>query len=77
MIKTRFVQVLYGLTDESTERELYDRITFRHFLRYPDKMPVPDTRTIRLFRVRLSPSDIDRKLWESKKRVKTDAWRRK
>ena len=29
MIKTLFIQELYGLTDESTERELYDRITFR------------------------------------------------
>ena len=39
MIKTLFIQELYGLSDEATERELYDRISFRHFLRYPDKMP--------------------------------------
>ncbi len=39
MIRTLFIQELYGLTDESTERELYDRISFRHFLRYPEKLP--------------------------------------
>ncbi|MEM0156559.1 MAG: transposase [Thermoplasmataceae archaeon] len=44
MIRTLFIQELYGLSDESTEMELYDRISFRHFLRYPEKMP--DARTI-------------------------------
>ncbi len=62
MIKTLFIQELYGLSDEATERELYDRISFRHFLRYPDKMP--DARTIWLFRERLSSSGMDKKLWE-------------
>ena len=63
MIKTLFVQEFYGLTDESTERELYDKTTFRHFLRYPDKMP--DARTIRLFKERPSSSGMDRKLWDA------------
>ena len=35
MITTLFVQELYGLTDESAERELYDRITFRDRLSSP------------------------------------------
>ena len=63
MIKTLFIQELYGLSDEATERELYDRISFRHFLHYPDKMP--DARTIWLFRERLSSSGMDKKLWEA------------
>ena len=44
MIRTLFIQKLYGLADEATEKELYDRISFRHFLQYPEKMP--DARTI-------------------------------
>ena len=63
MIKTLFIQELYGLSDEATERELYDRISFRHFLHYPEKMP--DARTIWLFRERLSSSGMDRKIWEA------------
>ncbi|MHB8360150.1 MAG: IS5 family transposase [Thermoplasmataceae archaeon] len=63
MIRTLFIQELYGLSDEATERELYDRISFRHFLHYPDKMP--DARTIWLFRERLSSSGMDKKLWEA------------
>ena len=63
MIRTLFIQELYGLTDESTERELYDRISFRHFLRYPEK--IPDARTIWLFRERLSASGMDMKLWNA------------
>jgi IS5 family transposase len=63
MIKTLFIQELYGLSDEATERELYDRISFRHFLHYPDKMP--DARTIWLFRERLSSSGMDSKLWDA------------
>ncbi|EQD53348.1 hypothetical protein B1A_12413, partial [mine drainage metagenome] len=38
MIRTLFTQELYSLTDESMERELYDRITFRHFLNYSKKI---------------------------------------
>ncbi len=63
MIRTLFIQELYGLTDESAEKELYDRISFRHFLRYPEKMP--DARTIWLFRERLSASGMDMKLWDA------------
>ena len=63
MIRTLLIQELYGLTDEGTERELYDRISFRLFLRYPEKMP--DARTIWLFRERLSALGMDMKLWNA------------
>ncbi|MCL4336659.1 MAG: transposase [Candidatus Thermoplasmatota archaeon] len=39
MIKTLFIQELYSLSDEATERELYDRISFRNFLHYPERIP--------------------------------------
>ena len=41
MIKTLFIQELYGLSDDATERELHVRISFRHFLHYPEKMLEP------------------------------------
>lgn len=61
MIKTLFLQGLYNISDEMLEKELYDRISFRNFLHYPDKMP--DARTIWLFRERLSSSGMDNRIW--------------
>ncbi|EQD75724.1 transposase IS4 family protein, partial [mine drainage metagenome] len=36
MIKTLFLQSMYNLSDESMEKEIYDRISFRNFLHYPE-----------------------------------------
>ncbi|EQD42285.1 transposase IS4 family protein, partial [mine drainage metagenome] len=58
MIKTLFLQSIYNLSDESMERELHDRISFRNFLNYPEIMP--DSRTIWLFRERLSNTGTDK-----------------
>jgi IS5 family transposase len=63
MIKTLFLQGMYNLSDEATEKELLDRISFRNFLHYPDK--VPDARTIWLFRERLSESGMDKTIWKA------------
>ena len=64
MIRTPFIRELYGLTtDEATEKEPYDHISFRHFLGYPEKMP--DARTIWLFRERLSASGMDMRPWDA------------
>ena len=52
MVKIMFLQSLYGLVDEAMEREIYDRISFINFLDYPES--IPDSRTIWLFRERLS-----------------------
>lgn len=52
MIKTLFIQELYGRGNESTERRLCERTSFRHFLHCPDN--IPDARTIWLFHERLS-----------------------
>jgi IS5 family transposase len=62
MIKTLFLQSMYNLSDESMERELNDRISFRNFLHYPETLP--DSRTIWLFRERLSSTGTDRKIWK-------------
>jgi IS5 family transposase len=44
--------------DDQTEKEIHDRISFMHFLDYPDLFP--DTRTIRLFSERLSKTGKDK-----------------
>ena len=60
MIRALLIQELYGLMGKSTERKLFDKISFHNFLHYPEKMP--DARTIWPFRERLSPSGMDRAL---------------
>ncbi len=62
MIKTLFLQSMYNLSDESMEKELHDRISFRNFLHYPEILP--DSRTIWLFRERLSSTGTDKKIWK-------------
>ncbi|QRF76200.1 hypothetical protein Thermo_01717 [Thermoplasmatales archaeon] len=61
MVKIRFFQSLYNLVDEAVEKEIQDRISFMNFLNYPDR--VPDSRTIWLFRERLSLTGKDKKIW--------------
>ena len=63
MIKTMFLQSMYGYVDEAMERELHDRISFRNFLHYPEIMP--DSRTIWLFRERLSNTGTDSTIWNT------------
>ena len=63
MIKTLFLQSVYGCSDEAMEKELYNRIDFRNFLHYPEIMP--DSRTIWLFRERLSSTGKDKTIWNA------------
>ena len=62
MIKTLFLQSMYNCSDESMEKELYNRIDFRNFLHYPEI--IPDSRTIWLFRERLSSTGKDKIIWK-------------
>ncbi len=61
MVKALFLQGLYNIVDEKLEKELLDRISFRNFLHYPDKMP--DARTIWALRERMSSTGADKKIW--------------
>ena len=61
MVKLPVVQQWYCLSDEETEREAVDRLSFRRFLGYPDS--VPDSTTIWLFRDRLAKSGKDKLIW--------------
>ncbi len=61
MIKLMVLQQLYGLSDPQLEREVYDRLSFRHFLDYPTK--IPDASTIWLFRERLIKTGKEELIW--------------
>jgi IS5 family transposase len=63
MIKTLFLQSMYNCSDEVMERELHDRISFRNFMHYPKI--IPDSRTIWLFRERLSSTGKDKVIWNA------------
>ena len=61
MVKLLELQQWYGLSDEETEKQACDRISFQRFLGYPD--PVPDSTTIWLFRERLAETGRDLEVW--------------
>jgi len=61
MIKLLLLQQWHGLSDPQLEREVYDRLSFRHFLGYPSK--IPDSSTVWLFRERLLATGKDELIW--------------
>ena len=61
MVKALFIQSTYNLVDEQVEKELHGRISLMHFLGFPDTMP--DSRTIWLFRERLSTTGKGKIMW--------------
>ncbi len=62
MIQLLVLQQWYGLSDPELERQATDRISFRHFLEYPET--IPDRSTIWLFRERLAKTGKDAAIWE-------------
>ena len=66
MVKLLVLQQWIGLSDEELEREANDRISFQHFLGYPD--PIPDSTTIWLFRERLAEMGKDMEVWDELQR---------
>ncbi len=61
MFKILILQQWYGLSDMEAEKQIADRISFMEFLGYPDE--IPDSRTIWLFRERMSKTGTDRIVW--------------
>ena len=61
MIKMLFLQQWYGLSDPELERQATDRISFRHFLGFPES--IPDYSTIWYFRERLANTGKDEEIW--------------
>ncbi|WP_332308772.1 transposase [Sphingobium sp. TCM1] len=53
MVKILVLQALYSLSDEATEFQIKDRLSFQRFLGLGLDGTVPDATTVRLFRERL------------------------
>ena len=63
MFKVLILQSLYNLSDESTEVQILDRLSFRRFLNLTLNDPVPDATTIWLFREALTKKKLIRDLF--------------
>jgi IS5 family transposase len=61
MFKILILQHWYGLSDLEVERQIADRISFMSFLGFPD--PIPDSRTIWLFKERMAETGKDELVW--------------
>lgn len=61
MIKLLVLQQWYGLSDMELEKQALDRISFQHFLGWPERPP--DYSTVWQFRERLAKTGKDREVW--------------
>ena len=66
MVKLLVLQSWYGLSDPELERQVTDRISFQHFLGFPET--VPDYSTVWQFRERLAETGRDKLVWEELQR---------
>jgi len=66
LVKMCVLQQWHNLSDPALERECTDRISFRHFLDYPDK--IPDHTTIADFRNRLIKNGAEDLIWDELQR---------
>jgi IS5 family transposase len=63
MFKVLVLQTLYTLSDDQTEYQLKDRLSFMRFVRLALHDPVPDAKTIWLFREQLALAGAAEKLF--------------
>ncbi len=66
MMKLLVLQAWYGLSDPELERQVSDRISFQHFLGFPET--IPDYSTVWRLRERLAETGRDRLVWEELQR---------
>jgi IS5 family transposase len=66
MIKILVLQHWYSLSDQKTERELTNNLSFMNFLGYPET--IPDSSTIWLFRDRLNEKNSFDAIWQEVQR---------
>ena len=64
MFKIVILQRLYNISDEQTEYQINDRLSFMRFLGLELKDKVPDAKTIWLFKERLIEAKVSEKLFE-------------
>lgn len=60
MMKVLIIQQLYNLSDEETEFQIFDRLSFTHFLGLGLNDDIPDAKTIWLFKDRLGADGVQR-----------------
>ena len=65
MFKILILQRIYNLSDEQTEYQINDRMTFMRFLGLGLEDNVPDAKTIWLFRDNLTKADVAKKLFDT------------
>lgn len=66
MMKILVLEEWFSLSDGAAEREINDRISFMHFLGYPESLP--DKNTIWDFRERIQKHDLSERIWEELQR---------
>jgi len=64
MFKILVLQTMYGLSDEQTQFQIIDRLTFKRFLGLLDDDRIPDQKTIWLFRESLAQAGMIKKLFD-------------
>lgn len=64
MFKVLVVQALYGLSDDATEFQILDRLSFMRFLGLRQGEPVPDAKTIWLFREQVNQAGLIEPLFD-------------
>ena len=62
LLKMLVLQSFYGLSDQEMERQANDRISFRKFLGFPEK--IPDHSTLWYFRERLIRAGKEQAVWD-------------
>ena len=63
MFKIIVIKRLYSLSDENTEYEINDRLSFKEYLKLSSGDRVPDARTIWLFQNKLIEEQIEERLF--------------
>ncbi len=66
IVRAMLLQSWYGLSDEELEYQCKDRLSFRNFLGFPEK--VPDFSTIWYARERLKNAGVDAQIWSELQR---------
>ena len=66
IIRSMLLQSWYGLSDPELEFQCHDRLSFRNFLGFPEK--IPDFTTIWRIRDRLKEAGVDKQIWDELQR---------
>jgi IS5 family transposase len=73
IVRALVLQAIYNLSDPQLEFQINDRLTFRNFVGFPDK--VPDFTTIWKARERLKNSGKEKQIWkELQRQLKTKGY---